>query len=80
MVYKDMCNLYNKYNTKLAIMAGKYNTKPALLRLDAFAVGVKQKKPAFWSGPYIKYFEYYILSNGTAKLKLNKLTLVCELP
>ena len=23
MVYKDMCKLYNKYNTKLTIMAGK---------------------------------------------------------
>lgn len=22
MVYKDMCNLYNKYNTKLTIMTG----------------------------------------------------------
>jgi hypothetical protein len=29
MVYKDMCNLYNKYNTKLAINREKYNTKLA---------------------------------------------------
>jgi len=29
MVYKDMCNLYNKYNTKLAIIGEKYNTKQA---------------------------------------------------
>jgi hypothetical protein len=29
MVYKDMCNLYNKYNTKLTITRIKYNTKSA---------------------------------------------------
>ncbi len=29
MVYKYKCNLYNKYNTKLTISCGKYNTKQA---------------------------------------------------
>jgi hypothetical protein len=29
MVYKDMCNLYNKYNTKLPLTRIKYNTKSA---------------------------------------------------
>ena len=102
MVYKDMCNLYNKYNTKLAIMAGKYNTKTALVEpivpivvephgtIYLFSTGLrpwqnddaysdKHKSPLF-ERAFVKYFVVYIFSSGIAKLKLNRLTLVCELP
>jgi len=31
-----MCNLYNKYNTKLAIIVEKYNTKQAFINQGVF--------------------------------------------
>lgn len=71
---KVKCNIYDKCNTKLALVI------QIIIQNRRYLLRQNQKRPALAAGLPCYFSEPYSLKIGTAKLRLNKLTFASEPP